>query len=37
MDKKLINRRNFIKSSVAGMAGFICHTAVGKKREENKK
>jgi len=37
MDKKLINRRHFMKSSVAGMAGFICHPFTDKREGESQK
>jgi predicted aldo/keto reductase-like oxidoreductase len=40
MNNKLINRRHFVKSSVAGMAGFICFPFAdkrqGKSRNERK-
>ena len=37
MDKKLINRRQFMKSSVAGMAGFICLPSTAKRQGKNQK
>jgi len=37
MDDKLINRRHFIKSSVAGMAGFICLPLTNKRQGKNQK
>jgi predicted aldo/keto reductase-like oxidoreductase len=37
MDKKLINRRQFMKSSVAGMAGFICPPSTAKRQDKNQK
>ncbi len=37
MDNKLINRRHFVKSSVAGMAGFICLPFTDKRRRKNQK
>ena len=37
MDNKLINRRHFMKSSVAGMAGFICLPSTNKRQGKNQK
>jgi hypothetical protein len=37
MVKKLINRRKFMKSSVAGMAGFICLPSAAKGQDKNQK
>jgi predicted aldo/keto reductase-like oxidoreductase len=37
MDNKLINRRHFMKSSVAGMAGFICLPFTDKRQGKNQK
>ncbi len=37
MDNKLIKRRHFLKSSVAGMAGFICLSFTEKRRGKNQK
>jgi predicted aldo/keto reductase-like oxidoreductase len=37
MDNKLINRRHFMKSSVAGMAGFICLPFTDKKQGKSQK
>jgi predicted aldo/keto reductase-like oxidoreductase len=37
MDKKLINRRSFMKSSAAGMAGLICPTFNVKRQGKNLK
>jgi predicted aldo/keto reductase-like oxidoreductase len=37
MNNKLINRRHFVKSSVAGMAGFICLTFTDQRQGENQK
>jgi len=37
MEKKLVNRRQFMKSSVAGMAGFICLPSTAKRQDRNQK
>jgi predicted aldo/keto reductase-like oxidoreductase len=37
MEKKLINRRQFMKSSVPGMAGFICLPSTAKRQDKNQK
>ncbi len=35
MDRKMISRRSFLKSSAAGIAGFICLPSNGKKLDKN--
>lgn len=35
MDRKLISRRHFMKSSIAGMAGLICFSSNEKKQDKN--
>jgi predicted aldo/keto reductase-like oxidoreductase len=37
MDRRLISRRDFMKSSAYGMAGFICLSSSEKKQDKNQK